>query len=701
MQQIERRQTALMQIYREAFGEPEPEIKPELNGARASTTEEIEIDETLLTQIRESATGERFIRLFDNGEWEADYSSQSEADLALVGDLRFWVWQDGGAMTIDAYFRASKLMRDKWDEKRGKQTYGERTIAQATKGDFDYYGREPDAAVEGQEQATVRAASKIESKAVTRSKTGTKAGVRADSKAGSESGFKTTQDGFAEFDPTIDQEHRIAAPRLPIEVFGPQWAAWLVGTAKAKAAPVDFTAMPLLTASASLIGNARRVAPWPEWIEATILWTARVGEPSTNKTPGAQPIYDTMGILQWEQKDQFAEIVRRWEQAKLVAKREREEYSERLKKDTTEKEMAEFAERQAARVSLPKTAIEPPRPVEPSLMTIDATMESLGPLLVAQPKGFLERREELAGWISGFDKYVGRGGSERSFWIEAYNGHSYNIRREKFKGGSLDIKYLAISIEGSMQPDRLGTLLLEGDDDGLTARFLFSWPDRVEFERPSGQPDREIALNALRRLRDLDMVGDEGNETFKTVMFNPAAANLFAKWRTQYPQGEKDLSGKPLSWRGKLPGVVLRLSLVLTYLRWAIDPKGAKESPGDIPMTRVSDAIKLVEEYFIPMANRVFGDAQLPEPERNAKALARKIKERKTGTKIDGQVVVNSREIQQQHINGMKADAVHEALTELIAAGWLRPIKSERSGPGRRREDFTVNPQVFSAKTIK
>ena len=378
----------------------------------------------------------------------------------------------------------------------------------------------------------------------------------------------------------------------------------------------------------------------------------------------------------------------------MVAKQARKEYEKYLKENPA---VSEIAEKQAARVSLPKTALEPPRPVKPCLMVIDATMESLGPLLVAQPKGILERREELAGWISGFDRYSGSS-NERNFWIEAYNGGPHSVHRTKFDGDSLDIKYLSISIEGSMQPDKLGTLLLEGIDDGLTARFLFAWPDKVEFDAPSDEPDRDVALNALRLLRDLKMTIDEDNKTptFKTVRFNEAAQKRLLQWRkVEYPKSEKGLSGKPLSWHGKLPGVVLRLSLVLTYLRWAIDPKGGREPPNEIPMTRVSDAIKLVEEYFMPMASRVFGDAQLQEEERNAKALARKIKERKTGTKIGKRIMVNSRKIQQQHINGMKAQAVHAALNELVAAGWLRQIKDERDGTGRRREDYEVNPMVF------
>ena len=43
--------------------------------------------------------------------------------------LAFWTNKD--ANRIDSLFRQSGLYRDKWDEKHGKKTYGERTIAKA------------------------------------------------------------------------------------------------------------------------------------------------------------------------------------------------------------------------------------------------------------------------------------------------------------------------------------------------------------------------------------------------------------------------------------------------------------------------------------------------------------------------------------------------------------------------------------------
>ena len=53
----------------------------------------------------------------------------SSADLALCNDLAFWCRKDPQLM--DACFRLTGLMRDKWDQRRGTNTYGERTVAKA------------------------------------------------------------------------------------------------------------------------------------------------------------------------------------------------------------------------------------------------------------------------------------------------------------------------------------------------------------------------------------------------------------------------------------------------------------------------------------------------------------------------------------------------------------------------------------------
>ena len=65
------------------------------------------------------------------------YQSQSEADLALCRHLAFWTAKDPEQM--DRLFRRSRLMRPKWDERHGRDTYGAITIRKAIEGSTEVY----------------------------------------------------------------------------------------------------------------------------------------------------------------------------------------------------------------------------------------------------------------------------------------------------------------------------------------------------------------------------------------------------------------------------------------------------------------------------------------------------------------------------------------------------------------------------------
>lgn len=87
-------------------------------------------DAALLGSARQAANGAKFTQLYDAGDWEgAGYPSHSNADQALANMLAFWTGRDAARM--DRLFRGSALLRPKWDERRGDQTYGARTVATA------------------------------------------------------------------------------------------------------------------------------------------------------------------------------------------------------------------------------------------------------------------------------------------------------------------------------------------------------------------------------------------------------------------------------------------------------------------------------------------------------------------------------------------------------------------------------------------
>jgi len=86
--------------------------------------------------IEKAKDDDKFRRLW-NGDTSMHSGDHSRADLALCGKLAFWT--GGEENRIDSLFRQSGLMREKWDEQRGAQTYGEMTVEKAVSDQTEFY----------------------------------------------------------------------------------------------------------------------------------------------------------------------------------------------------------------------------------------------------------------------------------------------------------------------------------------------------------------------------------------------------------------------------------------------------------------------------------------------------------------------------------------------------------------------------------
>ena len=109
-------------LHSKYIAKQEPDINAQnLSGGNGNNL----TSEQIIDIAKKSKNSLRFTTLYE-GDWEQFYSSQSEADLAFANDLAFWTARDPKKM--DDIFRKSNLYRDKWDEKRGEETYGNITI---------------------------------------------------------------------------------------------------------------------------------------------------------------------------------------------------------------------------------------------------------------------------------------------------------------------------------------------------------------------------------------------------------------------------------------------------------------------------------------------------------------------------------------------------------------------------------------------
>ncbi|MFG1225237.1 hypothetical protein [Xanthobacter wiegelii] len=97
----------------------------------------------------------------------------------------------------------------------------------------------------------------------------------------------------------------------------------------------------------------------------------------------------------------------------------------------------------------------------------------------------------------------------------------------------------------------------------------------------------------------------------------------------------------------------------------------------------------MLQTYFLPMAERVFGDASIPVAETHAAILARHIREKRLSTfnasKARYSVGAPLRE----------SSAMDAACAELVEAGILQPVSTPKKR-GRPSKDFSVNPANFS-----
>lgn len=472
----------------------------------------------------------------------------------------------------------------------------------------------------------------------------------------------------------IVSPHRAAAPELPLDLFGPYWSGWIADAAEAKGSPPDYVAAALIAGVGSMLARVRAASPWEGWVEPPIIWWGAVGNPSAGKSPG---IDAATGILRELETELAAEFPATQRQYKADAK------AAEFRRDAWEKDVAEAVKKGWPAPPMPENAVEPDKPELPRLIVTDVTAEKLVRMSAGNDRGLLLVRDEGAGWLGQMDKYGGTG-SDRAMWLEAFGGRPYVLDRVK-ADKPIRTESLAVGIVCGIQPDRLATMLLSGDDDGLAARFIWSWPEPRKPCRPTRGLDANGAIVRLRRILAVSAVSAHA-----CISLSSDAAELIQAWREDVAQKETQVSGLMVSWLGKLPGYAVRLSLVIEYLWW-VGQEELFPEPTGISQDATHTAIAFLDAYAVPMAYRVFGDAGVSQADRDAHSLAKWIINQQTIPDV-----VNARELRRAGaLPTQDPERYDYALQELSEVGWVRrsPHRPSNQG-GRRKKDWCLNPAL-------
>ncbi|HEX5400474.1 MAG TPA: YfjI family protein [Verrucomicrobiae bacterium] len=461
------------------------------------------------------------------------------------------------------------------------------------------------------------------------------------------------------FEPEESENETATSPVLqfeppPINRLPEPLAEYVTKAAESIGCDPCLVIMPALAACAAAIGDSRAVQIKPGWNEWPILWTKVIAASGTLKTPAMKA---AMRGLEEAQRKAF-------EKCNLAEAQHKADIADWIKRG--------------------REGVEPSPPKLESYYIGDATLEAVCGLLDANPRGLLQKRDELSGWLGGFDKYSE--GNEAAQWLEAHSGNPIRVDRKGGDKKNLYIPHGLISVTGTIQEPVLRKMLTGEDaqhfDNGLAARFLMAMPP----ERARRWSEAIIPPALTQKYEELfsdllalkpEIEADTGRRSPALVTWAPETKRRFVEFVNA--NGKEILSCKnsrlKSAW-SKLEGQAARIALVFHCVREAHLP-----SPGDGAKMISADTLDAALAWIEWLKN---------ETRRIYYTLAHAGDVRQADKLLDfaqrngGQIT--ARDAARNGAGGRSADEVESVMCGLVAAGlaeWFSPEQPKGGRPTR------------------
>jgi hypothetical protein len=426
---------------------------------------------------------------------------------------------------------------------------------------------------------------------------------------------------------------------------------FVMEAAAATSCAIEYVALPALVAAASAIGSTYEVELKPGWCERPALWGAVIGDTGTAKSPAMRVAIKPVEERQRQLDNQYRVALQDYEDAQLRARR------------------GEKVERA-------------PRPVRQQVKTTDATVEALGEVMEASPRGVLMSRDELSALTNGLNQYRAGKGADREFYLSSWAGAPALINRRM---RSVALGASCLSIVGAIPPDVLVTLNGErGREDGFIHRFLFAWsgPVKHRWTETIISPEVEQRYGELfRQLYQLQwMVSEQpGSPRPHRLGLTQRARVLFIGFFDMIHE-EAESAETPAAMRGplaKMPTQVARLALTLHVWRREAGETDSDEVDGESMRAAISLA-----HYFVATARRVYANLTTrPEDAPVVKFLE--------WMRAHGRARVTARELAHARVAGIAGTkAADQFIADLVER--RLGVREEESVRGGRRITFTL-----------
>ena len=439
-------------------------------------------------------------------------------------------------------------------------------------------------------------------------------------------------------------------PPFPVDLLPAPFSTFVADVADRLQVPADFVAIPLLVASATMLGRELWLAPklHDDWRERACLWGTIISPPSSMKTPAAEEALRAIRKMQHEA----------WERYKI------------------EHEIWERSQDQEGG--------QGPEPQFDALMANETTVEALSRLMVHNPRGMMIHRDELSGWFNSLNKYRVRGGDDRQFFLQCWAGGAHRVDRVGKPPIYVDDLYL--SLFGTLQPEIARSAFRGGDADGMTARFgLLVWPDLPErVDVVDRRPNFEARDAVEQRLREMREISRE-----EPLRFDGWAYSLFNEWllrNVNRPELRDGAFGQHLS---KYRGLFARLALVLHFMRHG------SQAPKEVDLGTAEAVRSLIDEYLEPHARKIYGAMAVHPAHAGAVKIANWLRQEHV-PKFTARNV--RRHGWAEFAKDHDEDAIQASMALLDAYGWIK-LEEKRTGAhgGRPTKLATVNPVIVAA----
>lgn len=348
-----------------------------------------------------------------------------------------------------------------------------------------------------------------------------------------------------------------------------------------------YVALCALAGLAASIGNTRRIRLKATWCEPAVLWTAIVGESGTLKSPALDIALAPLRRVQAKAIDRY-----------------------RIEKKAHDKELERHfqAERSRKRKMPGMEQTRPDPPVPWRILCSDITVEALANLLQNSPRGLLLVRDELSGWIKGFDQYKRVQGADAAHFLSMHRAGDLLIDR-KTNNEIIQVRLAAVSVTGGIQPRILKRVLGEEHlDNGLAARLLLAMPPRL----PKHWTEGEITPSTISSFSDLcssllDLqfgVDPEGGEAPIDLPLTASGKQAWIEFFNRHGLEQSQREGDLAAAFSKLEGSCARLALVIHLVR-SLSGDPTLETKEAIDSTSIEAGVTLTT-WFAYETERVY-----------------------------------------------------------------------------------------------